>query len=104
VHHDQLTTDRAAMERRIVEFHRNRDLYFRKHGLPLTRLAWMLCWTWAYLARGAAAAVLPGREPRRYLLHARQELLPRRGEGIREAAEAHNRRLANNVAARHGAR
>jgi N-acetylglucosaminyl-diphospho-decaprenol L-rhamnosyltransferase len=104
VHHDQLTTDRAAMERRIVEFHRNRDLYFRKHGLPLTRLAWMLCWTWAYLARAAAAAVLPGRDPRRYLLHARQELLPRRGEGIREAAEAHNRRLANNVAARHGAR
>ena len=37
---------------------------------------------------------LPGRDPRRYLLHARQELLPGRGEGIREAAEAHNRGLA----------
>ena len=33
VHHDQLGTDAAAMSRRIVEFHRNRDLYFRKHGL-----------------------------------------------------------------------
>ena len=33
VHHDQLGTDREAMTRRIVEFHRNRDLYFRKHGL-----------------------------------------------------------------------
>jgi GT2 family glycosyltransferase len=104
VHHDQLGTDAAAMARRIVEFHRNRDLYFRKHGLRLTRLVWRACWTWAYLARAAAAAVLPGRDARRYLLHARQELFPARGEGIREAAEAHNRGLANNVPARHGAR
>ena len=94
VHHDQLGTDAAAMRRRIVEFHRNRDLYFRKHGMHLTRLVWRVCWTWAYLARAAAAALLPGRDPRRYLLHARQELLPRSGDGIREAAEAHNRGLA----------
>jgi N-acetylglucosaminyl-diphospho-decaprenol L-rhamnosyltransferase len=104
VHHNQLGTDAAAMSRRIVEFHRNRDLYFRKHGLTATRLVWRLCWTWAYLARAAAAALMPGREPRRYLLHARQELLPGRGEGVREAAEAHNRARANNVPARHGAR
>jgi GT2 family glycosyltransferase len=95
VHHDQLGTDAAAMRRRIVEFHRNRDLYFRKHGMQLTRLVWRVCWTWAYLARAAAAALLPGRDPRRYLLHARQELLPRSGDGIREAAEAHNRGLAH---------
>jgi N-acetylglucosaminyl-diphospho-decaprenol L-rhamnosyltransferase len=94
VHHDQLGTDSAAMRRRIVEFHRNRDLYFRKHGMHLTRLVWKVCWTWAYLVRAAAAAALPGRDPRRYLLHARQELMPGRGEGIREAAEAHNRGLA----------
>jgi GT2 family glycosyltransferase len=94
VHHDQLGTDSAAMRRRIVEFHRNRDLYFRKHGMHLTRLVWKVCWTWAYLVRAAAAAVLPDRDPRRYVLHARQELLPGRGEGIREAAEAHNRGLA----------
>ena len=37
IHHDQLSTDAAAMRRRIVEFHRNRDLYFRKHGMPVTR-------------------------------------------------------------------
>ncbi|HYN90387.1 MAG TPA: glycosyltransferase family 2 protein [Thermoleophilaceae bacterium] len=104
VHHDQLGTDSAAMSRRIVEFHRNRDLYFRKHGMHLTRLVWKACWTWAYLVRAAAAAVLPGRDPRRYLLHARQELLPGRGEGIREAAEAYNRGLANKVSAPHGAR
>jgi GT2 family glycosyltransferase len=104
VHHNQLGTDAAAMSRRIVEFHRNRDLYFRKHGLTATRLVWRLCWTWAYLARAAAAALMPGRDPRRYLLHARQELFPGRGEGVREAAEAHNRARANNVPARHGAR
>jgi GT2 family glycosyltransferase len=104
VHHDQLGTDPASMTRRIVEFHRNRDLYFRKHGLTATRLVWKACWTWAYLVRALAAALLPGRDPRRYLLHARQELTPGRGEGIRDAAEAHNRALANNVPARHGAR
>jgi N-acetylglucosaminyl-diphospho-decaprenol L-rhamnosyltransferase len=104
VHHDQLSTDSAAMARRVVEFHRNRDRYFRKHGMGVTRLVWKACWTWAYLVRAVAAALLPGRDPHRYLLHARQELFPGRGEGIREAAEAHNRALANNVPARHGAR
>ena len=104
VHHNQLSTDAAAMSRRIVEFHRNRDLYFRKHGLTATRLVWKACWTWAYLARAAVAAVLPRRDPRRYLIHARQELFPGRGEGIRDAAEARNRALANNVPARHEAR
>jgi len=104
VHHDQLGTDAASMRRRIVEFHRNRDLYFRKHGLPITRLVWKACWTWAYLARAAVAALAPGRDARRYLLHAWQELFPDRGEGIRDAAEAHNRNLADNVRVRHGAR
>ena len=93
VHHDQLGTDRAAMRRRIVEFHRNRDLYFRKHGMGLTRIVWRACWTWAYLVRAAVAVLVPGRDARRYLLHARQELAPSRGMGIREAAEEHNARL-----------
>ena len=31
VHHDQLSTDLSAGLPRIVEFHRNRDLYMRKH-------------------------------------------------------------------------
>ena len=34
VHHDQLSTDLAAGLPRIVEFHRNRDLYMRKHHWP----------------------------------------------------------------------
>ena len=90
VHHDQLSTDSGAMRRRIVEFHRNRDLYFRKHHMPGTRLLWTICWTWAYLVRALAAAVLPGHNPRRYLLHASQQLFPRRGAGLREAAAAYN--------------
>jgi N-acetylglucosaminyl-diphospho-decaprenol L-rhamnosyltransferase len=90
VHHDQLSTDAAAMRRRIVEFHRNRDLYFRKHRMPVTRALWRVCWTWAYLVRALAALVLPRHDPRRYLVHARQQLMPARGEGIREAAAAYN--------------
>jgi N-acetylglucosaminyl-diphospho-decaprenol L-rhamnosyltransferase len=93
IHHDQLSTDLQAMQRRIVEFHRNRDRYMRKHHAAPARVAWKLLWTWSYLARAAVALVLPGRDPRRYWLHARQELRPGRGDGIREAAEAHNRTL-----------
>jgi GT2 family glycosyltransferase len=32
IHHEQLSTDRSAGSRRVVEFHRNRDLYMRKHN------------------------------------------------------------------------
>jgi len=95
VHHDQLSTDAEAMRRRIVEFHRGRDRYFRKHGMRFTRFLWTVCWTWAYLARAGAAFVLPGRDPRRYLLHARQQLRPGRGYGLREAADAYNRERAS---------
>jgi len=100
VHHDQLSTDAAAMRRRIVEFHRSRDLYFRKHRMPFTRLFWRVCWTWAYLVRAIAALVLPGRDPRRYLVHARQQLAPGSGEGIREAAAVRNRNTVRTGGAR----
>jgi len=95
IHHDQLSTDAGAMSRRIVEFHRGRDLYFRKHGMAGTALLWKACWAWAYLLRAAFALAAPGHDPARYLLHARQQLLPRTGIGLREAAEEHNRRLAS---------
>ncbi|MEA2360884.1 MAG: hypothetical protein QOD71_29 [Thermoleophilaceae bacterium] len=97
VHHDQLSTDAEAMRRRIVEFHRGRDLYFRKHGMHVARALWRVCWTWAYLVRAAAATVLPGHSPRRYLTHARQQLNPGHGEGLREIAEEYNRRRADGV-------
>jgi GT2 family glycosyltransferase len=93
VHHDQLTTDLRSARRRIVEFHRSRDLYLRKHHGPVARGIVKLLLAWGYLARAVAAPVLPGQDPRRYLMHARQGLRPARGEGIREAAAAHNRLL-----------
>jgi N-acetylglucosaminyl-diphospho-decaprenol L-rhamnosyltransferase len=90
IHHDQLNTDLAAARRRIVEFHRNRDLYLRKHHGPLTRMAVRALGAWFYAACALAATITPGHDPRRYALNARQELWPRRGEGIREAAAEYN--------------
>jgi GT2 family glycosyltransferase len=92
VHHDQLTTDQLAARRRVVEFHRNRDRYMRKHHTDPARYLVRALGVWFYLVLALAAAGAPGRDPRRYLLHARQELAPGRGEGIREAAEEYNRR------------
>jgi N-acetylglucosaminyl-diphospho-decaprenol L-rhamnosyltransferase len=93
VHHDQLSTDPDAMRRRIVEFHRGRDRYLRKHTSGVTRFAWHILWAWFYAVRALVALVKPGDDPHRYVLHARQALMPGSGEGIREAAEAYNRRL-----------
>jgi N-acetylglucosaminyl-diphospho-decaprenol L-rhamnosyltransferase len=95
IHHDQLSTDRAAMHRRIVEFHRGRDRYLRKHLGPARAALLRPLLAWPYLLRALAALVLPGHPARRYWLHARQALLPGRGEGIREAAEAYNRRIGS---------
>ncbi|WP_372791248.1 glycosyltransferase family 2 protein [Paraconexibacter sp.] len=92
VHHEQLSTD-SVPERRIVELSRNRDKYLRKHHGA--GVAWLVRWLTAfpYAVRTVAALVLPGHDPRRYATHVRATLRPGRGEGIREAAEAFNRRL-----------
>ena len=92
IHHDQLTTDSGRAHRRIVEFHRGRDRYLRKHASGPERLAVRLLGAWFYTVLALVAAVAPGHDPQRYLLHARQELTPGRGDGIREAAEEYNRR------------
>jgi N-acetylglucosaminyl-diphospho-decaprenol L-rhamnosyltransferase len=94
VHHDQLSTDPAAMRRRIVEFHRNRDLYMRKHGSRTARLTSRALWSWFYAVRTAVAVVRRDDDARRWRAHLAQELRPRRGAGIREAAEAYNRERA----------
>jgi GT2 family glycosyltransferase len=94
VHHEQLATDRAGGTRRIVEFHRGRELYMRKHhSAPVAALARLLA-AWSYVPRAVVALVVPGHSPRRYWLHARQALRPDRGEGLREAAASYNHRLA----------
>jgi N-acetylglucosaminyl-diphospho-decaprenol L-rhamnosyltransferase len=91
VHHEQLATDIGAGARRVVEFHRGRELYMRKHhSRPIAAVARALG-AWPYMLRAAAARVLPNHDPRWYLLHARQALHPGRGEGLREAAAERNR-------------
>ena len=90
VHHDQMASDLGGAERRTVEFHRNRDLYLRKHRGRATAFLLRPLLALPYLLRTLAALVTPGRDPRRMWLHARQALLPGRGDGIREAADAFN--------------
>ena len=88
VHHDQLSTDLAAGLPRIVEFHRNRDLYMRKHHGRAAALAVRVLTAWSYAGRALGATVIPGQPAEIYRAHARQALFPARGTGIRERAEA----------------
>ncbi|HEY5943107.1 MAG TPA: glycosyltransferase family 2 protein [Solirubrobacterales bacterium] len=88
VHHDQLSTDLAKGLPRIVEFHRNRDLYMRKHHGRAAALAVRLLTAWSYALRALAATVLPNRPAKIFWAHARQALLPNRGESIRDRAQA----------------
>jgi GT2 family glycosyltransferase len=88
-HHDQLSTDLAKGLPRIVEFHRNRDLYMRVHHGGAAALTVRLLTAWTYALRALAATFLPGHPAKVYCAHARQALFPDRGEGIREAASRH---------------
>jgi len=92
VHHEQLATDRRGGERRVTEFHRGRDLYMRKHFGPIRAGLFRALSAWAYLPRALAALAIPGRSAGLYWLHARRALRPWSAEGLREAAEAYNRR------------
>jgi GT2 family glycosyltransferase len=92
VHREQLSHGEAA-RRRIVEFSRNRDRFVRKHAGRGAALAVRVSSAFAYLLRSFAALLLPRRSAGRYLRHAYHSLFPGRGEGLREAAEAYNRRL-----------
>jgi GT2 family glycosyltransferase len=86
VHHDQLSTDLAKGLPRIVEFHRNRDRYMRVHHGAAAALAVRALTAWSYAARALVAAVVPGQPARVYRAHARQALLPARGESIQDRA------------------
>jgi N-acetylglucosaminyl-diphospho-decaprenol L-rhamnosyltransferase len=87
IHHDQLSTDLAAGLPRIVEFHRNRDRYMRKHHGRGAALAVRALTAWAYAVRALVATALPNQPASVYRAHARQALLPGRGESIRDRAE-----------------
>jgi GT2 family glycosyltransferase len=95
IHHDQMAQDDAGAQRRIIEYHRNQDRYLRKHLGRAEAVLMRPLLAWPHLLRAIAAVFLPGHAPRRYWLHARQALMPGHGEGIREAAEAYNRRLGS---------
>lgn len=88
VHHDQLATDFSAGLPRIVEFHRNRDLYMRKHHGRLAAMAVRLLTGWTYGLRTIASVVLPNAPTRVFAAHTRQALFPYRGESIRDRVGA----------------
>jgi N-acetylglucosaminyl-diphospho-decaprenol L-rhamnosyltransferase len=87
VHHDQLSTDLAAGLPRIVEFHRNRDLYMRLHHGPgaARKVRWLTAWS--YAVRAAVAVFIPKQPAKIYWAHAKQALHPQRGKGLREMAD-----------------
>jgi N-acetylglucosaminyl-diphospho-decaprenol L-rhamnosyltransferase len=84
VHHDQLSTDLARGLPRIVEFHRNRDLYMRKHHSLPAALTVRTLTAWSYALRVIAATVLPNQPAAIYWAHARQALLPHQGKAMRD--------------------
>ena len=66
IHHEQLSTDLARAQRRIVEFHRGRDRYLRKHHSAPERWTITVLTALTDLARAVAATALPGHDPARY--------------------------------------
>jgi GT2 family glycosyltransferase len=88
VHHDQLSTDLAEGLPRIVEFHRNRDLYMRVHHGRGAAIAVRILTAWSYALRALAASMLPKRPAPVYWAHARRALFPSRGESLRDRARS----------------
>jgi N-acetylglucosaminyl-diphospho-decaprenol L-rhamnosyltransferase len=86
----------ASARRRIVEFHRGRDLYMRKHHGRAAAAVTRLLVSLTYLERAVAAALTRRHAPRRFAFHARAALAPRHsGGGLREAAAEFNARGAD---------
>jgi GT2 family glycosyltransferase len=88
VHHDQLSTDLGKGLPRIVEFHRNRDLYMRKHHGRAAALAVRILSAWSYGVRALAATAMPNQPAGVYWVHARQALQPERGTSIRDRVDS----------------
>jgi N-acetylglucosaminyl-diphospho-decaprenol L-rhamnosyltransferase len=88
IHSEQEVRDRTASPRRVVQFHRSRDLYMRKHHGPVAAGLARVLWAWSYVPRAIAALFIGGHDPRWYWMNARQALRPSRGEGMGEAVLA----------------
>ncbi|MGH2905492.1 MAG: glycosyltransferase [Solirubrobacterales bacterium] len=83
-----------SARRRIVEFHRGRDLYMKKHHGGLDAAIVRLLVSLTYLERALAAAITRRHSPQRFLWHARAAIAPKWGDGLREAAAAYNAKTA----------
>jgi len=88
IHHNQLSSDLSSGLPRIVEFHRNRDLYMRKHSSRPAALAVRLLTAWAYFWRTIASIIIPNAPTHVYRAHTRQALFPYSGESLRDRAES----------------
>jgi N-acetylglucosaminyl-diphospho-decaprenol L-rhamnosyltransferase len=86
VHHDQLSTDLAKGLPRIVEFHRNRNLYMRKHHGRGAALAVRVLTAWSYALRALVRGFRGKDLAPIYWAHARQALLPRLGRSLSDQA------------------
>jgi GT2 family glycosyltransferase len=90
VYHREGLSHGASAKRRIVEFHRGRDLYMRKHhGAAQAAIVRALV-SLTYLERALASALTRKHDPKRFMWHARAAINPSAGEGLREAAAAWN--------------
>lgn len=79
-----------SAKRRIVEYHRGRNLYMKKHHGPAQAAIVRALVALTYLERALAALVLRRHQPKRFLWHARAAIDPTWGEGLRESAAAWN--------------
>lgn len=86
VHHNQLSTDLSSGLPRIVEFHRNRDLYMRKHHNRFSAFVVRILTAWAYFLRTIASVFIPGAPTGVYRAHASQALSPYKGESLADRA------------------
>ncbi len=90
VYHREGLSHGASARRRIVEFHRGRNLYMKKHhGAAQAAIVRALV-SLTYLERALAAAITRKHDARRFLWHARAAIQPGWGEGLRESAAAWN--------------
>lgn len=88
VHHNQLSTDLTSGLPRIVEFHRNRDLYMRKHHNRASAFAVRILTAWAYFLRTIASLFMRNAPTGVYRAHASQALSPYKGESLADRAAA----------------
>lgn len=88
-HREGLSRGDSA-RRRIVQFHRGRDLYMKKHHTWAARYCVRALIALSYLERAVVALLLPRHSAKRYLWHVKAALMPWRGEGISEVARRFN--------------